>query len=127
MIYKEQGRANRFQIGGCSPKCGPPSIPGPPKKKFSGKRQFFPESIGDDNIFSENKSSQNLSQNIFPEIFKIFSQCNSASAIPPRHGPLPASWAPLIYFFGGVLHPPTPPPPPRWHGPDKEKQINISL
>ena len=26
-------------------------------------------------------------------------------------GPLPASWAPLFYFFWGVLHPPPPPPP----------------
>jgi hypothetical protein len=38
-----------FRLGGCIPKFGPPSIPGPPKKTFSGKQKFFrkPENVGD--------------------------------------------------------------------------------
>jgi hypothetical protein len=31
-----------FWLGGCIPKLGPPSIPGPPKKFFSGKQKLKP-------------------------------------------------------------------------------------
>jgi hypothetical protein len=93
---------------------GPLPFQGPLKIIFSESKNFSRKILatggGVDDIFSENKSSQNLSQNIFPEIFKIFSQqilqIFENFAIPQRQGPLPASWAPLFYFFWGGCYPP---------------------
>ena len=103
-----QGRGNRFLVGGggCIPKFGPPSIPGPPQKHFSVKQNFSGKCWrrgwggGGRRYVSENKISQNLSQHCnttFPRKFQ-----NSAHksfiftnfAIPACQGPLPK----LVYL-----------------------------
>ena len=111
-----------FRYGGCTPKFGPPSIPGPPpKKKFSVKQKIFLENVGDrgvDVIFSKTKVPEIFRKTTFFQKFPQFSAKKSSFlkhfAIPACQGPLPASWAPLFYYFfgGGGCYTPTPPPPP---------------
>jgi hypothetical protein len=86
-----------------------------PLKKFFRKAKFFPENVGDgggvDNVFRNTEfpkifRKQHFSRNFQrtnPSFFKNF-------AILPCQGPLPASWAPLFYFFGGCYTPHTPRP-----------------
>ena len=115
-IYQETARnfvfsravPTGFRLGGCIPKFGPPSIPGPPKK-------IFPESKRS-TLFVRKQKFRNLSQkNFFPRNFQNFQRRNPSFlkkfAIPACQGPLPPSWAPFFTFWGGT------PPPPRWHGP----------
>jgi hypothetical protein len=108
--------ARKDLMGGCIPKFGPPSIPGPPKKIF--QNNFIPQLYS---LISPN--------NFIPEISKIFSeeilhlkknlQFQNARAPPPQVGPP---------FF--TFNPPPPPPPlahtPGWHGPgvsDWQRQL----
>ena len=104
--------------GGVFQNLGPLPIQGPLKKIFR-KAKFFPENVGDGGgvnnafrktefpkIFRKQHFSRNF-QRTNPSFFKNF-------AILPCQGPLPASWAPLFYFFWGCYTPHT---PPRWHGP----------
>ena len=95
--------------GGCIPKFGPPSIPGPPQCWRNGGGGEV------DVIFSKTKVPEIFRKNnFFPEISKIFSEekfikknfCNSSMP-----GPLPRKLGPPFLLFLGVLH------PPRWHGP----------
>jgi hypothetical protein len=89
--------ARKDLMGGCIPKFGPPSIPGPPKKIF--QNNFIPQLYS---LISPN--------NFIPEISKIFSeeilhlkknlQFQNARAPSPQVGP------PFFSF-----NPPPPPPP----------------
>jgi hypothetical protein len=108
-----------FRLGGCIPKCWPPSIPGPPQKSspesknVSGKFWRRGGRGGEvDVIFSKTKVPEIFRKTTFFQKFPKFSAKKSFIfknfAIPACQGPLPASWAPIFYFFGGVT-PPTPP------------------
>jgi hypothetical protein len=107
-----------------------PSISGPPKKIFSGKQKFFPENVGEGGstiFFSKTKvlkifrkTNSRIFQHFQPTIPSFFLNF----AIPPGQGPLPASWAPLFYFFLGGCY--TPSHPPRWHGPDSDPSMNLT-
>jgi hypothetical protein len=58
--HNSQGRANRFLFGGgCIPKFGLPSIPGPPPPQFFGKATIFRRILttGGGYVF-ENQSSR---------------------------------------------------------------------
>jgi hypothetical protein len=58
--------------------------------------------------FRKTKFPKNLSQKHFSRNFKNFQRTNPSFfknfAILACQGPLPTSWAPLFYFFGGVLY-----------------------
>ena len=62
---------------------------------------------------AKNFPENNFRKTTFFQKFPKFSAKKSSFlknyAIPACQGPLPASWAPLFYFFLGVLHPPHPP------------------
>jgi hypothetical protein len=105
-------------VGGCIPKFGPPSIPGPPKKIFPESKNFSGKCWLDwgwrSMLFFENKSSRNLSQNnFFPEISKIFSEeiLHFLKILQFQHAraPYPQVGPPFFTFFGGVTPPPHPP------------------
>ena len=91
LVTRTQGRANWFLIGGgCSPKFGPPSISGPPKKNFSGKQKFFPENIGDGG-----RGGGGVQLSKFSAIKSVIflKNCNSTTSGPP-----PRKLGPLLYF-----------------------------
>ena len=58
--------------------------------------------------FRKTKFPKNLSQKHFSRNFQNFQRTNPSFfknfAILACQGPLPTSWAPLFYFFGGVLY-----------------------
>jgi hypothetical protein len=100
-----------FRLGGCIPKFGPPSIPGPPQKKFSGKQKFFRKMLatgGVDVIFSKTKFPEIFRKTTFFQKFPKFSVTKSFIFKKFCQGPLPTSWATLFYFFGGCHTPHTP-------------------
>ena len=107
-----------FWLGGCSPKFGPPSIPGPPESKNFSRKILATEggAWGGGRLticFPKKKFWKSFAKNIFPETFKIFSQqirhffkilqFHHVRAPSPQVGP------PYFTFFGGCY----PPPPPQ--------------
>ena len=77
----------------------------PLKKRRRGGGMF-------DNVFRKTKVPKIFRKQHFPRNFQNFQRTNPSFfknfAILPCQGPLPASWAPLFYFFGGCysLHTP---------------------
>jgi hypothetical protein len=66
--YRTRAVPTGFRLrGGCIPKFGPPSIPGPPQKIFSGKQKFVRKMLATggevDVIFSKTKAKQLFSRN----------------------------------------------------------------
>jgi hypothetical protein len=107
--YSDQGRANRFLIGGVLSKIWAPSISGPPKKKFSAKQKFFPENVGEagSTIFFPKTKVLKIFRKTNSRIFQHFQpkilQFHLVRAPSPQVGP------PYFTFFWGCYTPHTPP------------------